>query len=216
MLNKSLASRVGVFAFVIASACSSGATEAPPRVVTPPTPTPGGSSLQVNLLKAAAGAPAIANPVVNFYAKLGEDREVFMYYRARTSGRDSTVFVRFRVPKRALLARPDGSLFASGDSVKITITLLDPVHLEVGFEPSGLRFSSSDPAKLKLSFLETDNDLNEDGVVNGSDTAIQSLLAVWRRESATLPWTKQSTLFTAGTHEVETDVTGFTSYVVAW
>lgn len=139
-----------------------------------------------------------------------------MYYRARASGRDSTVFVRFRVPKRALLTRPNGTPFATGDSILITITLVDPVHLEVGFEPSGLRFSSSDPADLKLSFLETDDDLNHDGTVNGNDVAIQSLLAVWRRESLTQPWTKQATLFTPGSHELEADVTGFTGYIIAW
>lgn len=206
---------IGALAILAMAACSTSDVGGP-GTPTPTVPTPGTTSTQVNLLTAATGAPAIANPVVQFWAVAGVDEEVFMYYKARTSGRDSTVFLRFRVPKRALLARPNGTPIATGDSIQITITLLDPVHLEVGFEPSGLTFSPSDPARLKLSFLEADEDLNHDGKVDGSDTTIQGLLAIWKRESATQPWMKLTTIVSTGTHEVEADVTGFTSYAIAW
>ncbi|MDH5234574.1 MAG: hypothetical protein OEW77_06400 [Gemmatimonadota bacterium] len=179
-------------------------------------PTVVDTSFSVNALRAAAGAPEIANPVVTFYAKAGEDREAFMYYRKRPTGNDSTVFVRFRVSKDALLTRPDGSPFAPGDSILITITLTDPTRLIVAFAPSGLRFSTANPAKLKLSFLETDDDLNEDGVVDSRDTALQSLLSVWRRETAAAPWVKQASILAIGSHEIETDVGGFTDYIIAW
>lgn len=193
-------------------ACSGSPSE--PRV--PLAPTVGDSSLSVNVLAPAAGAPAIANPVVTFYAKAGEDREAFMYYQKRPTGRDSTVFVRFRVRRDALFMRPNGTLFAPGDSILITITLVDPSRLIVGFAPSGLRFSAADPADLKFNFLETDDDLDDDGVVDTRDTAIQTLLAIWRRESASRPWVKQLSRLTASTHEIETDVGGFTDYVIAW
>lgn len=199
----------GLMLFV---ACSGSPSE--PRV--PLAPTVGDSSLSVNVLAPAAGAPAIANPVVTFYAKSGEDREAFMYYQKRPTGRDSTVFVRFRVKSDALFMRPNGTLFAPGDSILITITLVDPSRLIVGFAPSGLRFSAADPADLKLNFLETDDDLDDDGVVDTRDTAIQTLLAIWRRESASRPWVKQLSRLTAATHEIETDVGGFTDYVIAW
>ncbi len=214
-MHTSFARALTIGALLAAGACSTSPVD-PPPTTTPLTPTPGGTSFQPNFLTPAIGAPAIANPIVTFYAKSGDDREAFMYYRSRASGRDSTVFVRFRVPKRALLTRPNGTPFATGDSILITITLVDPAHLELSFEPSGLRFSPSDPAKLKLSFLEADEDLDRDGSVSSSDVAVQSLLAVWRRENASQPWTKQTTLFTVGTHELETDVTGFTGYVIAW
>jgi len=182
------------------------------------TPTAGDTSFSVNFLRAAASAPPIANPIVSFYARSGVDREAFMYYRPRPGGggSDSTVFVRFRVPKDALLTRPDGSPIAQGDSVLITITLVDPLHLAVDFQPSGLRFSPSDPAKLKLSFLETDEDLNDDGVVNIDDLAVQNLLALWKRETSASPWTRLASVVSTGSHEVEATVTGFTSYIIAW
>ncbi len=172
----------------------------------------------MNFLRPASDAPAIANPVVTFYAKAGSDREAFMYYRPRPGGggNDSTVFLRFRVQKDALLSRPDGTPFANGDSILITITLSDPAHLGVDFQPSGLRFNPSRQAKLKISFLEADDDLNGDGTVNGSDTALQALLAIWQRESAASPWIRLTTVVTVETHEVEASVAGFTSYIIAW
>ena len=124
--------------------------------------------------------------------------------------------MRFRVSKDALLTRPDGTPFAAGDSILITITLSDPAHLGVDFQPSGLRFRPSDPAKLKFSFLEADEDYNGDGTVNGGDTAIQARLAVWQRESGSAPWIRLSSVVSVEAHEVEATVSGFTSYVIAW
>ena len=169
-----------------------------------------------HFIDAAVGAPAIANPVVSFYAKLGVDREAFMYYASRPGQVDSTVFVRFRVPKRSLAFRPNGTPFLPGDSILITMTLVDTVHLEVDFQPAGLVFSTRDPAKLKMSFLEADKDLNNDGVVNIIDARLQLRLAVWRRELSTDPWTKQASVVSVSRHEVESYVGGFTSYLIAW
>lgn len=174
------------------------------------------ASREPHFVTAAADAPGIANPVVSFYAKLGEDREAFMYYQARPGVRDSTVFVRFRVPKRSLAARPDGTPFAPGDSILITFTLVDAVHLQVDFQPAGLTFSSRDPAKLKMSFLEVDEDLNGDGVVDQEDSVLAKSLAIWRREGASDPWVAQPSVVKVGVHEVQSEVFGFTSYVIAW
>jgi hypothetical protein len=185
---------------------------------TPNQPTPTDTSLAPNFVAAAAGAPVIANPVVSFYAKSGSDREAFMYYRPRPGGggNDSTVFIRFRVRKDALLSRPDGSLFQVGDSVLITMTLVDPARLEVNFQPAGLRFSPTDPARLKFSFLEVNEDLNGDGKVNGDDLTVQGLLAIWQRESVSAPWIRLASVVSIGTHEIEANVGGFTSYIIAW
>lgn len=210
------ARRATLLAFTLLSAivgaCTNGDPTEPPTL----TPTVGDTSLTVNTLAPAAGAPAIANPVVTFWAKKGESREAFMYYQSRPGRADSTVFVRFRVSQRALLTRPNGQAFADGDSVLITITLVDPAQLIVRFEPSGLAFDPADPADLKFSFLETDDDLDDDGTVDGDDALLQNLLTVWRRETVSAPWMRQTSRLTIATHEIETDVLGFTDYVVAW
>ena len=205
--------RTVLFGLLVLVACTQTPSE---PLEQPITPTVGDTSLGVNSLAPAADAPAIANPVVSFYAKVGEAREAFMYYRKRPTGNDSTVFVRFRMPRDGLYMRPNGTLFAPGDSILITITLLDPAKLIVGFEPSGLRFAPADPADLKFNFLEADDDYNDDGVVDSDDSTVESLLTVWRRESASLPWIRQTSRLTTSTHEIETDVGGFTDYIIAW
>jgi hypothetical protein len=56
----------------------------------------------------------------------GEDSKVFMYYAPRPGDDDSTEFLRFRVRDRSLFERPDGSPIAVGDSILITIVVVDP------------------------------------------------------------------------------------------
>ncbi len=173
-------------------------------------------SASPNFINAAPGAPRIANPVVSFYAKVGVDREAFMYYQSRPGHADSTVFARFRVRKRSLAVWPNGTPFVPGDSIQITMTLVDPVHLAVDFQPAGLLFSPADPARLKMKYLEADHDFNHDGVVNGIDANIEKLLAIWRRELPTDPWIKQTSILRRSIDEVETAIGGFTSYLIAW
>lgn len=177
---------------------------------------PAQQRLDLNFLRPALTAPQVANPVVAFYAKKGQDVEAIMWYRKHAGRPDSTEFMRFRLQDNSLLARPDGSAFAPGDSVLITITLADPQRLIIDMQPSGLRFSPVKPAELKLSFEEADEDLNEDGVVNEADGAIVGQFAIWKRERSGDPWLKLGSLVEIGTHEVKAFINGFTGYAIAW
>ncbi len=170
----------------------------------------------LNFLRPALSAPPVANPVVSFYAKKGQDAEAIMWYRKRSDRPDSTEFLRFRLQDNSLLTRPDGSAFAIGDSVLITITLADPQRLIIDMQPSGLRFSPVKPAELKLSFEEADEDMNEDGSVDEDDGAIVGQFAIWRRERAADPWVKLSSIIEIGTYEVKAFINGFTGYAIAW
>jgi len=196
----------------IVAAC----TEVPVEPNEPLRPTANDTSLLVNALAPAVGAPAIANPVVTFYAVAGQNRQAFMYYRSRPGRADSTVFIRFRVSNGSLLARPDGTPFADGDSVLITMTLIDPEKLIVRFAPSGLQFDPLDPADIKFNFLETDDDLDDDGVITAADSTFATMLAIWKRENANEPWYKQTSILSTELHEIEAEVTGFTEYIIAW
>lgn len=170
----------------------------------------------LNFLRPAVSAPPVANPVVSFYAKKGKDAEAIMWYRKRSDRPDSTEFLRFRLEDNSLLARPDGSAFAVGDSILITITLADPQRLIIDMQPSGLRFSPVKPAELKLSFEEADEDINDDGSVDEEDGAIVGQFAIWKRERAGDPWVKLSSIVEVGTHEVKAFINGFTGYAIAW
>ena len=201
----------------LVSACTSDQIAAPPAL------TPGISSVSrgsdVNgpvFLTADPAAPSMANPVIAFWATKGVNREVRMYYHARPGHTDSTTFMWFRVRDMSLLQRPDGSPFATGDSVLITVTLVDPVALKLDFQPSGLRFSAHDSAEMKLSFKETLHDLNGDGVVDHRDADILRSFSIWRKESLTDPWLPTPSNVLSGSFEVQTKLGGFTGYAVAY
>ena len=169
-----------------------------------------------HFLRAAANAPTIANPLIKFYAKKGQRRTVFMLYHARPGRRDSTDLVRFRLRENSLLRRPDGTPIRTGDSVLITLRLVDPVRLIVDFQPSGLRFNPNDPADLRIRWSETNPDVNRDGVVNSQDTALKQRLKIWRRESSAEPWTRTPSVVNVPDEECELDLNGFTRYAIAY
>lgn len=167
-------------------------------------------------LRPAADAPTIANPVVQFWATRGVDRTAEMYYHAVPGARDSVVFFSLRFRARSLWKRPDGTLFADGDSILVTLTLVDAQRGIVDCQPSGLRFEPGRPVRLKMSFAEADGDVNHDGLVNATDSAITRTFAVWRKEAPADPWQRLASTVSIGAHEVETDIGGFTGYAIAW
>jgi hypothetical protein len=171
---------------------------------------------QLNYLRAASTAPPLANPVDSFWAVKGQDRRIRIYYQPSAPGEDSSQLLELKVPQQSLLRRPDGTLFATGDSILIKVTVIDPVHLVVQFEPSGLTFSASDPAQFKFEFGETDPDINDDGQVNATDDSLKTVLHLWRQETAADPWFQLSTNVDVSAEEVEADILGFTNYALAY
>lgn len=205
------------------SSASRAGTPGTPAGIPAAAPTGGagtsgrsGTSGDPTFLTASPTAPTIANPVIAFWAKKGVDQTVRMFYHARLGHNDSTTFMLFRVRAKSLVTRPDGTPIANGDSVLITATLIDPVQLKVDFQPSGLRFATSDPAVLKFNFGETVRDLNGDGVVNALDLAIQRTFRIWRRESLLDPWSPLPSVVVDELNEVDANIGGFTGYAAAY
>jgi hypothetical protein len=100
--------RTLVVAALIALACTDSAG--------PPQQLPTG---QLHFLVQDATAPALLSDTASFYAKVGEDRRVELFYRGLTSDTGES-FLRFEVHAASLLKRPDGSSFQPGDSILIT------------------------------------------------------------------------------------------------
>jgi hypothetical protein len=167
-----------------------------------------GIEAEPRFLQPEAGGPSVANPVVSFWAKKGDDRRVRMYYHAAPGAADSTTFLEFRVGRTSLAAYPDGRRFAANDSVRITITLVDAERLIVDCQPSGLRFTADKPASLKMSFAHTDADTAE--------PAVERSLRIWRREATDGPWFMQRSAVEVEAHEVRSDLYGFSGYVIAY
>ncbi len=164
----------------------------------------------LHFLQLSPAAPALQATTVSFYAKKGEDRE------ARVKFQNGEDYLRFRVFGNSLSQRPDGSVLAQGDSILITITVTDPTKLQADFQPAGLKFSSSAPARLQFEFGECEGDINGDGVVNAADTALLPLISTWRQEMPGAPWIKVGSTVETDISEVQAFIMGFTGYALAY
>jgi hypothetical protein len=180
---------------------------------TPPTRTDG----DLTFTRAAADAPALATDSLGFWAHVGTDYEKHIYYLPRANETQGDLCLRFRVRARSLARYPDGRAFAASDSVFISIKVVDIGKQIFDFQPAGLRFSASEPADLQLKYIDRDHDFNDDGVVDATDQQIESAqLSIWRQELSGQPWVKQSSSVTTEFDEIETDIFGFTHYVIAF
>ena len=191
-----------VLAFVVLS-CNDGTA--------PDTDTRPASEL--TFLRPAPGAPQFADTTVQFYAKRGEDREIRIRYAVAG---DLEEFVRFRVRPEALVAYPDGRPIAVGDSVLITLRIVDFARLIVEFQPTGLRFSTERPAELKFKYNHTSRDLDGDGDVDADDARAETLLAIWRQEAPGQPWVRLSSSIEFDIDEIEAEITTFSGYALAY
>lgn len=164
----------------------------------------------------APTAPALTALTRTVLVTRGQDAELRLYYRARVGTADSTEFLRLRFDEATLLARPDGTPIANGESVLVTVTVPDPTKFLVNLEPSGLRFNPNRPAELTFKLNESDDDLDDDGDVDASDATLFTTLAIWRQETAGQPWARLASKIEVELDEIDVDLTGFSNYIVAY
>jgi hypothetical protein len=169
----------------------------------------------LNIVRLSSTSPPLFNPEASFYAVQGQDREVRIFFQG-AGGIEGEEFFRLRVRPASLLARPDGSPIAAGDSVLITVRVDDPVNILFDMEPAGLSFNPAEPAELKIHYNHADHDFNEDGTINIFDDQIKSRLAIWRQETLADPFTKIGSVNVEDLEEINADILGFTRYAIAY
>ena len=177
----------------------------------------GGTKLPADLtvVHVAAGSTPLFNAADSFYAKRGEDRELRIYFQDASGGQGDE-YLRLGVDAPTLLALPDGTPVAVGDSVLIHVRVVDPTQMLFELEPSGLRFNPAVPARLTIHYDHASGDLNDDGVADGQDTAIEGTLAIWRQEKPGDPFVRLSSVLTLDLDEAEAELTGFSRYALAY
>ena len=182
-----------------------------------PTPPGGGQVLTADLqfITPAPTARPLVAQTVSFWAKKGDDREGRLYRAGGTGGEDDD-FVRLRIRDETLRARPNGTPFAEGDSILITLTVIDPVNLLVEMSPSGLTFNPARPAELKFHFDEASDDLNRDGAITTEDNTLKTALQIWKREAPGEPWVAINGTLKIEVDEIEANLLSFTTYAVAY
>src|SRR5213080_5031681 len=179
----------------LAAACSnsSGPSGPPPRAT-------------VNVVLQDSTYKPLLSDTASFYAKVGEGRRVRLVYQGSTPTDSGAEFLRFEVPNDGLYRKPDGTAFAAGDSIQITVTVVDTKQFRFDFQPSGLQFNPNDPARLKVEYHYADPDFNGDGSVDSGDAAIEGLLSLWRRELPDSLWSKMAAVKSVELEEFDADV----------
>ena len=152
----------------------------------------------------------------SFWAKMGEGRRVRLVYQGYAPTDSGAEFLRFDVPADGLYRKPDGTAFAAGDSIRITVTVVDPKRFLFDFQPSGLQFNPSDPARLRVEYHHADPDFNGDGSVDSSDANIEGLLSLWRREPPDSLWFQMAAVKSVELEQFDADVLRFSQYAIAW
>ena len=137
-----------------------------------------GSSIGIHILRQSRAAPRLETYRVAFWARRGTQTTVSVHYRRAPGQQFADEFLRFRIPINGLVAGANGVPLQRGDSVRITLTI-DTVLFKVDFQPSGVVFSKSSPAQLAIWYKNANPDLNDDGVVDDTDAALEQQLAIW-------------------------------------
>jgi hypothetical protein len=186
--------------------CSDSTDPTPPIIRDPAT---------LNILQLAQHAPPLWNPQASFYAIRGEDRETRLFFQDATGGQGEE-YLRLKIPDAALLARPDGTPFAVGDSILITVTVVDVQQILFDLQPSGLRFHPAKPAELDIEYQEAGDDYDQDGDVDADDDAIENQLAIWRQEVVGGVFEQLGSVKFEDLKEIDVELTGFTRYAIAY
>ena len=168
----------------------------------------------LTILALAQGTPPLTTDSAGFWALFGDDREV------RIDIAPDQDYLKFRVRPGALLRYPDGSLFGPGDSVYISVKVIDPDLLYFEFTPSGLTFNPAQPAELSLDYdhagFTIEGDYDDDGDVDSEDDEIDLTLDIWRQEGPGDLFTRLQGVLEIEVNEINMDILGFTRYALAY
>lgn len=170
---------------------------------------------ELRTLRQSPDAPPLETYRVSFWAFVRKASTVQVSYQPAARKSKGDPFLRFEIPKHGLQTRADGTRLQERDSVYITLTI-DPVTFDVHFEPSGVRFSLAEPARLTLWYRHADPDLNDDGVVDATDQALAWGVAVWSQTKQTKPWHKMASKNDTNRKVVTARLHHFSEYAVCW
>jgi len=178
---------------------------------------PGGvPNTQLNFVRQDTLAPPLVAVRDSFWAKVSDGREMRLFYQGSSPVDSGEEFLRFEVPGDGLYRKPDGSAFQVGDSILITVTVVDPAKFLFDFEPAGLQFDPAHPAVLKVRYLNSEKDFNGDGMEDSTDTEIETELDMWYQATPTSLWYKLGAVKFEDLDEVEANIRSFSHYALAW
>jgi hypothetical protein len=199
---------------LFAAGCSDGVGPHP-AAVRPPLYDMTVSSPGTHILRQSPTAPRLQTYQVSFWAKRGTQTTIFVNYRRAPGQWLPDPFLRFKIPINGLVAGAGGVPLDRGDSVRITLTI-DTVSFNVVFQPSGVLFSKSSPARLAIWYQNADPDLDGDGDVDADDQTLEEQLAIWHRGTKAEAWKQVRSKNDTTEKLVTAALYHFSQYAVAW
>ncbi|MEX2155686.1 MAG: hypothetical protein WD773_02465 [Gemmatimonadales bacterium] len=176
----------------------------------------GRTDAELRIIRQDALAPPLIAYRDSFWAKVGDGRELVLSYQGATPADTGEEFLRFEVPGDGLLRRPDGTLFQPGDSILITITVVDSARFQFRFEPAGLQFNPDHPARLRIRYFDCDKDFDGDGDEDADDERIEQQLELWHRSATGGLWFSVGSVQFTELDELDANIRSFSEYAVAW
>ena len=169
----------------------------------------------LHILRIPPSAPPLQSTSVQFWAKKGVTRTGKIFFTNGSGGQGSE-YARLTIGPNSLKALPNGTPIAPGDSVLVTMTVVDPTQTLFSLAPHGLTFNNLAPAKLKLFYTEADHDFDGDGDQDLIDTLIEQRLAIWRQPSLGALFTRLLTLLQLNFDSVQSNLKKFSQYAIAF
>jgi hypothetical protein len=158
-----------------------------------------------------AGPLSLDHYSVSFWAVRGQSRSAVIKYKDASGGANSP-FLSLTITDPVTL--PNGDAIAVGDSVQITVNI-DTTKIGVSLEPTGLQFGA--PAQLQMWYGGADGDLNGDGVVDSTDSYVETqLLGMWWREGEVSDWQRIAATQQVGNKSFAVELPHFSQYAVSW
>lgn len=176
----------------------------------------GRDEADLGFLSIAPGGPPLVRTTDTFWAVRGEERALRLAHRPGAGTADSTDFLRLRIRAGSLVSLPGGLPLAVGDSLLITVIVVDAGRVMVELRPAGLQFAPGEPAELEMFYREADKDFNNDGSVDSDDAAIEQRLRIWRQGKPGEKWTEVGGSLSLDSAAVTADLNGFSRYAVAY
>lgn len=173
-------------------------------------PVPGGKLV---FLRPAPNAPHLATYQASVLVTKGENAEIRIPYEPLPGESRGEECLRFRVSGKSLHMRPDGRVMRDGDTITITIRVVDAGYFNFEFQPAGLRFNRGHPAELRVNYEFAHPDYNGDGEVDGDDDDFE--FGWWRQEMPGQDWEQIGSVRLHDQSEVRADISGFTRYALA-
>ena len=154
-------------------------------------------------------APPLDAYEVSFWAVQGQDRQIQISYASSTYGNGKCLL--FRVPADAVMLG-----VAQGDSVQVTITVMDAAEFRFEFQPEGLQFDPAHPAELEIRYRWADPDIDGDGDVDPRDRLLSETFSLWQKVGTGTSWQRVGgSERRRDEFEIVAPVVGFTQYALA-